>query len=111
MSFDTVEVRSSSLPVPTIFSIGIERIPNILQPGTFSIYFPVRESHTGLPFSSRNKSVSVPLTSSRARITSEASCLTFEPVTAISSPLPKLMPPLLEMFSGTRISEPYRLHS
>jgi hypothetical protein len=27
---DTVEVRSSSLLVPTIFSIGIERIPKIL---------------------------------------------------------------------------------
>ncbi len=28
--FDTVEVRSSSLLVPTIFSIGIQRIPEIL---------------------------------------------------------------------------------
>jgi len=29
-NLDTVEVRSSSLLVPTIFSIGIERIPKIL---------------------------------------------------------------------------------
>jgi hypothetical protein len=29
--FDTVEVRSSSLLVPTIFSIGIRRIPEILS--------------------------------------------------------------------------------
>src|ERR1019366_9530379 len=49
-------------------------------------------THTGLPLSSRNRNVSVRFTSSRARITSDASCLTFEPVTAISSPLLKLMP-------------------
>jgi hypothetical protein len=30
--FDTVEVRSSSLLVPSISFIGIERIPEILQP-------------------------------------------------------------------------------
>ena len=59
---------------------------------TCSGHLPVRESHTGWPLLSRNRSVSVPFTSSRARITSDASCLTFEPVTAISSPLLKLMP-------------------
>ena len=55
-------------------------------------HFPVRQSHTGLPLSSRNWRVSVPFTNCRARITSKASILTFEPVTAISSPLAKLMP-------------------
>jgi len=55
-------------------------------------HLPVRQSHTGLPLSSRNNSVSGPRTSTRARITSEDSCLTLEPVTAISSPLLKLMP-------------------
>jgi len=55
-------------------------------------HFPVRQSHTGLPLSSRNRRVSGPLTNCRARIMSKASSLTFEPVTAISSPLTKLMP-------------------
>src|ERR1700730_7297286 len=55
-------------------------------------HFPVRQSHTGLPLSSRNRRVSAPFTNCRARITSKASSLTFEPVTAISSPLAKLMP-------------------
>ncbi len=56
-----------------------------------SSHFPVRQSHTGLPLSSRNIMVSVPFTSCRARITSAVSCLTLEPVTVISSPLLKLM--------------------
>ena len=57
-----------------------------------SSHLPVRQSHTGLPLSSRNKSVSVPFTSCRARITSEVSCFTFDPVTATRSPLVKLRP-------------------
>lgn len=36
-------------------------------------HFPVRSFHTGLPLSSRNIKVSVPLTISRARITSAPS--------------------------------------
>src|ERR1700741_4050627 len=42
---------------------------------------------TGLPLSSRSTSVSVPFTTSRARIRSVPSCLTFEPVRLTSSPL------------------------
>src|SRR6267142_1062838 len=44
---------------------------------------------TGLPLSSRSTSVSVPFTTSRARIRSVPSCLTFEPVRLTSSPLVK----------------------
>src|SRR5882762_2298603 len=45
--------------------------------------------HTGFPLSSRSTSVSVPFTTSRARIRSAPSCLTFEPVRLTSSPLAK----------------------
>jgi hypothetical protein len=62
------------------------------QRGARCAHFPVRGSHTGLPLSSRNISVSVPFTSCRARITSDISCFTLEPVITISSPLMKLMP-------------------
>src|SRR5437667_198908 len=48
--------------------------------------------HTGTPFASRNTSVSVPLTISRARIMSASPSFTFEPVNAISSPLANLTP-------------------
>ena len=47
---------------------------------------------TGLPFSSRRTSVSLPVTTSRARIRSASPCSTLEPVRAISSPLLKLTP-------------------
>src|ERR1035437_4593990 len=47
---------------------------------------------TGLPFSSRRTRVSVPFTTSRARMRSASPCLTFEPVRVISSPLLKLTP-------------------
>lgn len=55
-------------------------------------HLPVRSSHTGLPLLSRNISVSVPFTISRARIISDVSCFTFDPVMASSSPLMKLIP-------------------
>src|SRR5438445_12971175 len=47
---------------------------------------------TGLPFSSRSTRVSVPFTTSRARMRSASPCLTFEPVSPISSPLLKFTP-------------------
>src|ERR1700722_5103714 len=59
---------------------------------SLGLHLPVRSSHTGFPFSSRNIKVSVPFTTSRARITSAVSCLTLDPVTASSSPLIKLIP-------------------
>src|SRR6266852_5801245 len=64
--------------------------PHVSQ--SSSDHFPVRSFQTGLPLLSRNIRVSEPLTISRARMTSDPSCLTFEPVTAISSPLLKLIP-------------------
>ena len=60
--------------------------------GSILNHLPVRQSHTGLPLSSRNIRVSVPFTICRARITSEASCFTFEPVTSTLSPLLRLRP-------------------
>ena len=50
------------------------------------------QPQTGLPFSSRSTSVSLPFTTSRARIRSASPCLILEPVRAISSPLLKLNP-------------------
>lgn len=70
--------------------VALRRAPNSRL--THASHLPVRQLHAGLPLLLRNRSVSVPLTSSRARITSDAPCFTFEPVTAIWSPLLKLMP-------------------
>ena len=51
-----------------------------------------RQVQTGFPLSSRSTSVSLPFTTSRARTRSAVSCLTFDPVRAISSPFAKLTP-------------------
>jgi hypothetical protein len=85
-SFSSIRVRCATM------LILLRNANRFGWAGVAVSHFPVRGSHTGLPLSSRNISVSVPFTSCRARITSDVSCFTLEPVTAISSPLLKLMP-------------------
>lgn len=57
-----------------------------------SAYLPVLGSQTGVPFASRKVKVSVPFTISRARITSDCSCFTLDPVNEIWSPFVKVIP-------------------
>ena len=71
---------------------ALQRIPEFLGLVTFRERLQRRQVQTGFPLSSRSTSVSLPFTTSRARTRSAVSCLTFDPVRAISSPFAKLTP-------------------
>jgi hypothetical protein len=58
--------------------------------------------HTGLPLSKRRTSLSSPLETSRASVSSTPSSFTFDPVTWISSPLLKVTPISSRNFLGQR---------
>src|SRR5207244_2219985 len=71
---------------------ALQRIPEFLGLVTFRERLQRRQVQTGFPLSSRSTSVSLPFTTSRARTRSAVSCLTFDPVRAISSPFAQLTP-------------------
>src|SRR5438445_12758021 len=64
---------------------------NLTCVGVHCVGGQCRKFQIGVPLLSRRTSVAVPFTISRARIISAASCLTFDPVRAISSPILELI--------------------